>query len=538
MKLGSHLFECLHQLGVEHVFGLPGDFALTLFEVLEESPLQPVIMTHEPSVGFAADAYARLRGLGVALVTYGVGALNMVNAVGQAYAEKSPVIVLSGGPGVGERQAHPLLHHRVRSFETHQKVYQEVTVYSAILDDPRTADRELHRALDLVRTYKRPVYLEIPRDLVHAEIDPHHTLPRRLKSDPEALAEALEETQALLQQARKPAILAGVEVHRFDLQDELVSLAARSGLPVASTMLGKSAYPEDLPQYMGLFVGGLTNRAVEQYVESSDCLLMLGVFLSDMNLGFFTADLLPDRTIDATSERLTIKHHQYPNVHLVDFLRELAQLDLPHRNWDYPRPDPLPEPDPTGPITVANLIHEINDWVDDDTTIVADVGDCLFAGAAIRTKRRSAFVSPAYYLSMGFGVPGAIAAKIADSGRRTLCLVGDGAFQMTGWELLTARKLGLPVIVVVMNNAEYATLKFSLPQDSEFLHIPPLDYAEVAQVLGGQGYRATTAAEFRAALADASTQPEFSIIDVPLDPRDASPVLQNLAEEIRKRLQG
>src|SRR5947209_7838516 len=159
VQLAPHIFDLLHRQGVQHAFGIPGDFALTLYDALAESPIEPVVMTHEPCVGFAADAYSRIRGLGLAVVTYGVGGLNMVNAVAGAYAEKSPLVVLSGGPGVRERRERDLLHHKVKSFDSQRRVFEEVTIYAAVLDDPATAEAHFHRALDRAMTFKRPVYL-------------------------------------------------------------------------------------------------------------------------------------------------------------------------------------------------------------------------------------------------------------------------------------------------------------------------------------------------------------------------------------------
>ena len=132
-QLAPHIFELLYQQGLQHAFGIPGDFALTLYDALTASKIEPIVMTHEPCVGFAADAYSRICGLGLAVITYGVGGLNMVNAVAGAYAEKSPLVVLSGAPGVKERQLHQLLHHKVKAFDTQRRVYEEITGYATIL---------------------------------------------------------------------------------------------------------------------------------------------------------------------------------------------------------------------------------------------------------------------------------------------------------------------------------------------------------------------------------------------------------------------
>src|SRR5574341_1861305 len=197
MELCRHLFARFKAAGVRHVFGIPGDFFLPFFRALEEEPgLDPVILTHEPSVGYAADAYARIRGLGVAAVTYGAGALNMVNAIAQAYAERSPVLVLSGAPEISHRDPDALLHHRVKTFASQLRVYREVTGLAVTLDDPAHAIAEVDRVIDSVLASKRPGYIEMPRDLIRADVPvparrESEVRPRDERAANEVLAEVL-----------------------------------------------------------------------------------------------------------------------------------------------------------------------------------------------------------------------------------------------------------------------------------------------------------------------------------------------------------
>src|SRR4051812_26838646 len=219
--IGQYLIDRLHALGVEHVFGIPGDYVLGLYKMLEQSPIRLVGMTREDSAGFAADAYARVHGMGCVCTTYCVGGLSTCNSIAGAYAEKSPVIVLSGSPGVSERARNPLLHHKIKDFDTQYEVFQKLTVASAVLDRPETAFSEIDRVLAAASRYKRPVYLELPRDQTHARQTAPHRPPEGLPpSDTDALREALDEACALLQSAKRPVILADVEIHRFHLQNE------------------------------------------------------------------------------------------------------------------------------------------------------------------------------------------------------------------------------------------------------------------------------------------------------------------------------
>ena len=329
VTIGSYLIQRLQDLGVDHVFGIPGDYVLGLYKMLDASRLEVVGMTREDCAGFAADAYARVKGLGCVCVTYCVGGLSTCNSIAGAYAEKSPVVLLTGSPGLGERQFHPLLHHKVRDFETQYEVFQKITVASAVLDDPLTAFREIDRVLSAAVRYKRPVYLEIPRDCLDAQqITPHRPLAPIPPSDPAALGEALEEACAMLTQAKRPMILADVEIHRLGLQDELLALVEETGLPVATTILGKSVFSERHPQFVGVYEGGMGRAEVTKFVEQSDALLMLGCFLTDITLGIFTAKLDQKVCIDVTSERVRIRHHEYQNIRVDDFIRGLRERKL------------------------------------------------------------------------------------------------------------------------------------------------------------------------------------------------------------------
>ena len=529
-QLAPHIFHILHQHGIEHAFGIPGDFALTLYDALAESKITPVIMTHEPSVGFAADAYARIRGLGLAVVTYGVGGLNMVNAVAGAYAEKSPLVILSGSPGIKERRQDTLLHHKVKTFDSQRRVYEELTVYASVITDIETAERKIHRAIDYAKTFKRPVYLEIPRDMVYAELPEvdYERVPVK-HTDIDTLKEAVSETLEILEKAKSPVIVAGVEVHRFGLQVQLLALAEKLGVPICATMLGKSVFPETHPQYLGIYNGEAGDKNINKIVEESDCLLMLGVFMTDINLGMFSAHINQKHTISATSERIAIKHHEYQNILFTDFITGLLKNPhLPHfRSPNTYRMHPRVEENIDN-ISMGGLIYEINQFIDHKTIIITDVGDSLFAADDIQTKQGTSYLAPAFYASMGFAIPAIIGAQLADPFRRVLALVGDGAFQMTGMELLTAKRLGMNPIVIIINNSSFASLRAMGHEDADFVNISTIDYADLAKVLGGNGFVIRTGLELRRALSIAKDSENFSILDVRISADDISPALQRL----------
>src|SRR5215472_5223384 len=180
--IGQYLINQLYTHGVRHVFGIPGDYVLTFYDQLQQSRLSIINTCDEQSAGFAADAYARVRGLGAVCITNCVGGLKVANPVAGAFAEKSPVIVISGAPGIKEREKNPLLHHKVRDFDTQKKVFEQLTIASTVLDDPQTAFQEIDRVLNAALRYKRPAYIELPRDIVE--------LPGHPNYQPQAASEA------------------------------------------------------------------------------------------------------------------------------------------------------------------------------------------------------------------------------------------------------------------------------------------------------------------------------------------------------------
>lgn len=545
LTIGQYLIQRLHEHGVEHVFGVPGDFVLGLNHLLDTSPLVDFVNTcDEQGAGFAADAYARIKGLGAVCVTYCVGGLKVANTTAQAFAEKSPVVVISGSPGQQERVHNPLLHHKVKDFDTQYKVFQEITVGAVVLDTPATACAEIDRMLSLALRYKRPVYIEIPRDMVHqVGAIPAPASSVAEQSDANTLEELLAEAIARLNQAEHPVILAGVELHRFGLQEQLRQLAEKTCIPVAATLLGKSVLAERHPAYLGVYEGAMGREDVRQAVESSDCLLLLGAFLSDINLGIFTAQLDPKRSINVTSERASVQFHDYANIRLQDFVQGLLDsVELRSRPLNCPtQPPPLPapfQPQSNQPITVARLFERLNSFITPTTSVIADTGDALFAGADLTLHGPTEFLAGAYYASLGFAVPASLGAQLAAPHRRPLVLVGDGAFQMTGLELSTSLRYGLSPVVVVLNNGGYGTERPM--QDGKFNDVLPWQYHKLPLLLGaGQGYDIHTEQDLQTALEQVSQQPDqLCILEVHLDGGDRSIALQRLTQSLGAKVKG
>lgn len=506
MKLTESLLHALKAHGAREVFGIPGDFALPYFKVMEDSGILPIYtMSHEPAVGFAADAAARYRGgLSVAAVTYGAGALNMVNAIAQAYAEKSPVVVISGAPGAAEAHRGLLLHHQAKTLDSQYRIFSEVTCAQAVLDDPAKAPAEIARVLASAVAYSQPVYIEIPRDMAAAPCGPVPPAAQAEGLFPvdqravEACAQAVLERIA---KARRPMVMVGVEVRRFGLEDKVERLVRALGLPVATSFMGRGllACYEDLA---GTYLGVAGDPAITEAVENADQLILLGVILSDTNFGVSAKTIDLRRTIQMLDRQVRMDYHVYPDMPLDRIIDAMlakvpAAQDSGGACIRGRRELPGNMPADDAPLTPQDMAAALNDLLEAHgrMPIASDVGDCLFTAMSLR---QTPMVAPGYYASMGFGVPAGLGIQVS-TGERPLILVGDGAFQMTGLELGHCARHGLDPVVIVFNNNGWELLRAFQPTQNYFW-LGDWHYARLAEALGGVGHRAATRREFAQAL--------------------------------------
>ena len=526
--LATALLQGLKDHGAREIFGIPGDFVLPLFKVIEESGVLPhYTLSHEPAVGFAADAAARFHvGLGVAVVTYGAGAFNLVNAVAGAYAERSPVVVIAGAPGARERAGGFMLHHQVRTVDTQLAIFKEVTCDQAVLSDPATAPAEIARVLRSARERSLPVYIEFPRDMVAADVEPVPVLPRR-RADAAALDECANEIMVRLAKAKAPVIIVDVEIRRYGIEDRVTALARKLKVPVVTTFMGRGLL-EASDALIGTYFGLAGAADVSAVVDKADLTLLLGVILSDTNFALSHHMLDPRGSILAIDRTVRIGHHVYPDLPLDDLVDALIRKAKPHGRERKRAMRPVAYrrgmPADNKPIAPSDIATAVNDLFDRHGVMpmTSDIGDCLFTAMEIEN---TALAAPGYYAGMGFGVPAGIGVAAATK-RRPLILVGDGAFQMTGWELGNCRRYGLDPIVVLFNNKSWEMLRVFQPE-SAFNDLDDWHFADIAASIGGHGVRVSTRGELAAALEQAVKRKGiFSLIEVMLPRGVTSKTLQ------------
>jgi TPP-dependent 2-oxoacid decarboxylase len=540
ITVGEYLFHRLGSLGVSHIFGVPGDYVLDLMDVLNKSAINLICNCNELNAGYAADAYARVKGLGAVCVTYGVGGFSLVNAVVGAYAERVPLVVISGAPNSSVKKDDLLLHHTTGDYNLQFSIMEKVTVASVILTDANQATSQIDQTLAACLHYKRPVYIEIPLDLVHQPCtlpETYAPLPSKL-TNPETLQEAIEEAVNLLEKAQRPVILAGVEFNRFHLQDKLLKLLETTGYPIATTMLGKSCISEMHPQFIGNYVGALSREYVRQRIETADCVLCLGAIMSDMNLGVYTAKLDDRKLINANSEKVKIKHHFYQPVYLGDFIDGLI-ANLQKKDYETLEINPASHllsrsfvPQADDKITNLRFYERINHFLEDGFIVIADTGDAIVATMDLLMYKETDFIGQAFYLSIGYSIPACLGAAMASPHSRPIVFVGDGAFQMTAQELSTIIRHKLNPIIFLINNDGYTIER--VIKDGSYNDIQPWKYHQLPQVFGESwSCEVSTEGELEQALSQAKANTDcVSFIEIHFDRFDCSQGLIRLGQAI------
>jgi indolepyruvate decarboxylase len=342
-------------------------------------------------------------------------------------------------------------------------------------------------------------------------------LPRR-PADPGALGECADEILAKLAQARAPVMIVDVEIRRYGVERETAALARALGLPVVTTFMGRGLLEGADDVLAGTYLGAAGNPDVTRLVEDADAMLLLGVIVCDTNFALSQRQLDPQRTMLAVGRQVHVGHHVYHDVPIEDLVAELTRRAPRARDGAARRRLPMSYPRGLDaddqPIAPSDVAAAINDLFDrhGKMPMAADMGDCLFVAMEIDN---TALAAPGYYAGMGFGVPAGIGVAVA-TGRRPLVLVGDGAFQMTGWELGNCARYGLDPIVVLLNNCSWEMLRAFQPE-SAFNDLDDWHFAEIAPALGGVGERATTRRELAAALERAiENRGRFSLVEVML----------------------
>ena len=542
MTVIEYVLARLREIGVTDIFGVPGDFSFPINDAIcHSTQVRWIGCCNELNAAYAADGYARVRGVGAVCTTYGVGELSALNGIAGSYAERLPVFHLVGMPNSSAQESRLVMHHTLGNgeYDLFYRMTEPVVCARSILT-PQNVVMETERIIAEALYRRRPAYLASPADLAGQPVlcatRPAYPMPQ---SNPESLAAATEAIVQALGGASTACVLPGVLLARTHLNNLMREVIEKSGLPFATMFWDKSVIDEQHPQHMGMYEGALLNEHVRGFVESCDRVLMVGTIMSDFNSGAFTAQLNPEKIIRISMHRVHVGKKNYANIELHDILAALLQA-LPKRDWK--RIAPAPPEVVTGagsePITAAALYPRWERFLRPNDILMAETGTASMGMGFARMPAGAMFYNQTLWGSIGWATPAAFGAGIAAPHQRVILLTGEGAHQFTVQEVSQFARYGLKPVIFVLNNAGYLIERLLCKEpDIEYNDIAPWRYSELPRAFGCDNWftaRATTCAELDAALEGAAASTTGAYVEVVTDPYAASPLALKLHESFRR----
>ncbi|KAL7611585.1 hypothetical protein Lser_V15G06374 [Lactuca serriola] len=468
--LGRHIARRLVQIGVSDVFSVPGDFNLALLDYLVAEPgLNLIGCCNELNAGYAADGYARSRGVGACVVTFTVGGLSVINAIAGAYSENLPVICIVGGPNSNDYGTNRIIHHTVGlpDFTQELRCFQTVTCFQAVVNDLEDAHELIDRAISTALMESRPVYISISCNLptishpTFSREPVPFTLSPKL-SNQMGLEVAIEAAAEFLNKAVKPVMVAGPKLRVAKACDEFVELADSCGYPVAVMPSAKGIFPEEYPRFIGTYWGVVSTAFCAEILESADAYLFAGPVFNDFSSVGYSLLLKKEKAIILQPDRVLIGNGPaFGCVLMKDFLiglsKRLKKNTTAYENYCriYVPQGHVVKSEPKQALRLNVLFHHIQNMLSGDTVVIAETGDSWFNCQKLKLPKGCGYEFQMQYGSIGWSVGATLGYAQAATDKRVITCIGDGSFQMTAQDISTMMRCGQNNIIFLINNGGY-----------------------------------------------------------------------------------
>ena len=547
--LGQYLYDCLKGEGITEIFGVPGDYNFSLLDTLEEyEGIEFINGRNELNAGYAADAYARVKGISALITTFGVGEMSACNAVAGAYSENVPLIHIVGSPKSMMQKEKAIAHHTLMDgdFDVFRKVYEHITGYTVVLT-PENAAREIPTAIRIAKSKKKPVYMVVAIDLVTKPLLSHsEPLENEAKTNQVALQAAVEQIQKMLEPVKKAALLVDMKTLRYNLGESVQELAERLNVPVASLMQGKSGFEESHPQYIGVYGGAFGSQEVTKTVEEADCIIAVGPVWSDTNTSKETAKLDPLKMVEIQPDSLKVGAASYMNVKAEDILHALKDIGFKMEESVATMAFPYDTMagDSSAPLNAASYYPRIQQMLKEDDIVVTETGTFSYGMSQVRLPKGVTYIAQGGWQSIGYATPAAFGACIANKNRRVLLFTGDGSIQLTAQEISSMLENGCKPIIFILNNDGYTIEKFlNVKVDIEkqkYNEIPAWNYTKLPEAFGQEAFtaRVETNRELDDAISNAQdlNGEKLCLIELIVkDPMDGPEYMQKMNEYLEKQ---
>ena len=549
--VAQYLVDRLKQCGLGHVFAVPGDYAANFLNALDKTEgIVRVANINELGSGYAADGYARFKGIGAACVQYGVGTFSALNCAAGSFVERVPVAIISASPRTKDRlletEESILFHHSTGDLDADRDIFAHVTVASEIVTDPDEAPAQIDAAIGAMLTFSRPIYIEVLQDVWIAPCaEPVGTLSKAyLTSEARPLDALIEAAWARIAAAERPILWFGIDIQRFGLQDLAQSLVDASGLPFTTTSLAKTILDESQDAFIGTYADAASPASTRAAMKACDCPIALGTIITDDYLPIMASSY--GAMVEVNDEEARVGWAQYLDVTLADVMAGL--LDRFQGDPSYPRTCARPEPDPEEPeeagsgLTYNSFYRRLTRFLKDEdllgeTVLVLGESTSLYVFGNVFGLPRDSFVAQAAWGSLGHETGCALGVALG-SGKRPYVVAGDGGFMMICQELSSLVRAGVNAAIFVMSNRGYAIEQAfvnldGFTPDGEFAAydvLPVWDYLALAKAFGARGFRVETTDELAAVLGEVRDLTGVpALIEVVIPDKDLAPQLKRLA---------
>ncbi|MGR6006582.1 alpha-keto acid decarboxylase family protein [Bacillus paranthracis] len=542
--VSTYLLDRLSELGIEHIFGVPGDYNLAfLDDVIAHENVEWIGNCNELNAAYAADGYARIKGIAALITTFGVGELSAINGIAGSYAENVPVIKITGTPTTTVMENGELVHHTLGDgkFNHFSNMYREITVTQTNLT-PEHAAEEIDRVLRACWNEKRPVHINLPIDVYNKPINKptEPILHKPILSNKETLDKMLLHAISKINSAKKPIILADFEVDRFHAKEYLYQFVEKTGFPIATLSMGKGIFPEKTPS---IYTGDVSSPYLRKRIDESDCIISIGVKLTDTITGGFTQGFAKEQVIEIHPYTVKITDKKYGPVVMKDVLQQLSDV-IEHRNEETLDIKPfisesLPITEEFNPktqmVTQKRFWQQIYHFLQENDVLLAEQGTPFFGSAAIPLPNNTTYVVQPLWGSIGYTLPALLGTQLANLSRRNILIIGDGSFQLTVQELSTMLRQNLKPIIFLINNNGYTVERAIHGQNEPYNDIQMWEYTKLAKVFGTEEKSLTCKVENETELQEVLTKisidkDQLTFVEVVMSQGDQPELLAKLGK--------
>lgn len=576
--VADYLFYRLAQLGVKSVHGVPGDYTLTILDASNRNGLTWVGNANELNAGYAADGYARIKGLSALVTSYGVGELSAINAIAGAYAERAPVVHIVGTPKVDAQRDGLCLHHSLGdgNLRVFADMYKSVTIAQANLCDASTASQLIDATLKQCILHSQPVYIEIPTDVVDVQVAvPDEPIDMTLQGFSQIIEDqAVDRLIGAMQNAKRPLILVDGLTATYDVRDEVNALVQTTGFATLVTSFGKGLVDEAAENFHGIYAGFAGDPAHVAWVKGCDLILSFGPLRTDITTYGFTAQLNDEATITLMKNTIHFGDHHgspitapgiYLQAVLSKTLHKLKSIRLPAfepfpENPDHPRElvKILKGPDERAIVDQCSFWLRMSDFLRPHDIILADAGTALYGTQSMVLPENTRMISSPIWVSIGYVLAASQGISLAqrDIARgggqqpgRTVVFEGDGAFQMTAQAISDIIRNRLDVTIFVLNNNGYTVERLIHGPCESYNDIQMWQYLESPRYFGApendpeypvRVRRAENWGQLMTVLGDEGIQggKGLNMIEVMMEVDDSPITLRKFGKYLRERNSG